>query len=573
MEKEQTLKSKKFETKFDHIDDINIYKFIFENSSEAFAVLANDRIVMHNRMFNNLFSYTENDSIEGKSIFDFIKNTNHDNVKKIFTAPTNYNTVNEFNNIKGIRKNGSEFELKLNFTTNKINNHIYTIIAFHDVTEKKKIQEQVNKLSRIVNQSSSIIIITDLEGKVEYTNPKFTEVTGYFFEDVHDKKVNSLLFGLMDEKEVEKLWKKLLSGKEWRGELRNKKKNGEYYWESTAISPIKNEEGTITHFLVIKEDISEKKEMEFELKRALDSSEEASRLKSTLLSNMSHELRTPLTGIIGFASLLRDELNNFEHIDIVDKILKSGKRLLITLNSIINLSEIESGTFPVSITEFSLPSYTKYFLTNYDKTAAEKSLTFNIEVEDENIYAIGDENLYKQILIHIVDNALKFTPEGGVKVVITSTLDSNNKLQAITKVIDTGIGIAKEDQSKIFREFRQLSEGIRRNFEGSGLGLAVAKKMAKLMNGDITVESELSKGSIFSIILPGIKNPSISSENEKINPLSEKVIKIETPQEKPVVLSIEDNLLNAELVSLFLRDICTVETAYNYSQANRKNSK
>lgn len=572
MEKEQTVKAQKYEIAFNPKLNFDFYKVAFENSTVAFAVLKDEQLIMYNNAFSSLFGYDYEDLANIKNIFHFISQTNHTNLRKLFLTSTNKDLIVE-NNLKGIKKDGSTFDLQINLKTEYIEKEKYTFLSLFNITEKKSIINQINKLSRIVDQSSSIIVITDLEGRIEYTNPKFTEVTGYFFEEVYGKKINFLKSGYTPDYEYKKLWNRILSGKEWRGEFKNKKKNGEYYWESATISPIKNEEGKITHFLAIKEDITEKKEMEFELKRALDSAEEASRLKSTLLSNMSHELRTPLTGIIGFASLLRDELTNAEHIDIVDKILKSGKRLLITLNSILNLSEIESGTFPININEFNLASYTKYFLTNYDKTAAEKSLSFNVEILDSEICAVGDENLYKQILLHLVDNAIKFTPRGSVKVIVTSSVDSSNNYSAIVKVVDTGIGIAKEDQLKIFKEFRQLSEGIRRNFEGSGLGLAVAKKMAKLMNGDITVESELGIGSTFTIILPGTKNKQddISTEPQKEVPKqNEKKQELSKKDYTPEILSVEDNLLNSELVTLFLRDICRVDCAYNYSQAIEK---
>lgn len=575
MRKDQVIAMPKYNEAVNSVNITEMLRLSFEYSSEAIAVLKDNFILMCNPAFCHLFGYKEFDATEHKSIFNFISLSHHNSFRQKLISLNHSLPSIEGYQIKGIRKDGTEFDIEMNINFQSINNENFIIISARDITEKKKILNQINKLSRIVDQSSSIIIITDLEGKIEYTNPKFTEVTGYFFEEVYGKKINFLKSGYTPDQEYKELWERILSGKEWRGEFKNKKKNGEYYWESATISPIKNENGEITHFLAIKEDITEKKEMEFELKRALDSSEEASRLKSTLLSNMSHELRTPLTGIIGFASLLRDELNNAEHVDIVDKILKSGKRLLVTLNSILNLSEIESGTFPININEFNLGSYTKYFLTNYDKTAAEKSLSFNIEVLDEEICAVGDENLFKQILMHLVDNALKFTQKGGVKIQISSSQDTSNNTLAIVKVIDTGIGIAKEDQTKIFREFRQLSEGIRRNFEGSGLGLAVARKMAKLMNGDITVESELGKGSTFSIILPGIRiNPNDNSykiKNEKLfKPVSEKKNTQVELKSMPSILSIEDNLLNAELVSLFLRDICIVDSAYNYSQAVEK---
>jgi CheY-like chemotaxis protein len=294
---------------------------------------------------------------------------------------------------------------------------------------------------------------------------------------------------------------------------------------------------------------------------------------------MSHELRTPLTGIIGFSSLLRDELEDGEHVEITDKILKSSKRLLVTLNSVLNLAEIESGNYPISLSEFNLSSYTRYFLTNYDKSASEKNLSFSFETLDEEINAVGDENLFKQILMHIVDNAIKFTNQGGVKIGINSREDEQGNPLAVVNVIDTGIGICTEDQSKIFREFRQLSEGIRRNFEGSGLGLSVAKKMIKLMKGDIIVESELNKGSVFSIVLPGTKKSNFNSDlTLTVKPDIETIKRTPSIRNNylnkvasmPFVLSIEDNLLNSELVNLFLKNIYNVDCANNYEQALEK---
>jgi len=542
----------------------------FDHSFDAIVILKDYSIIYHNKVFRHTFGYIDRDQLINRQFTEFLHEKSIKRFKdKVEECRTNSTELKNFH-LHGIKKDMTEFDIEINLKTITSDNEVYDLIFIRDITEKKKISEQINKLSRIVDQSSSIIIITDLEGKIEYTNPKFTEVTGYFFEEVYGKKTSILKSGYTADHIYKDLWENILSGKEWRGEFKNKKKNGELYWESVSISPIRNEDGEITNFLAIKEDITEKKEMEFELKRALDSSEEANRLKSTLLSNMSHELRTPLTGIIGFASLLRDDLKNTDQVEMVDKILKSGKRLLITLNSILNLSEIESGTIPINITEFNLGSYTKYFLTNYNKTAAEKSLSFDIKVLNNEINAVADENLFKQILMHIVDNAIKFTQKGGVTVDVDSKISKDNQTLAIIRVIDTGIGIAKRDQEKIFREFRQISEGIRRNFEGSGLGLAVAKKMANLMNGDINVESELGKGSIFTITLPGTFNNKDHAPTEKRSRQADKNKIISPEESKPKILSIEDNILNAELVSLYLKETCEVDTAFDYYEAIEK---
>ncbi|HOI28445.1 MAG TPA: ATP-binding protein [Melioribacteraceae bacterium] len=556
-----------------------LFHSAFNNISEAIAIIEGEQILLCNNAFKALFGFKLSEESASRSILELISiDYINDFNTKLKDLVQDKNSTSHFD-VKCLRCNSIEFDseviLKLEFVSGKP----VIFATFHDITEKKSLQDQINKLSYVLDKSSSVIIITNPSGIVEYTNPKFTDVTGFFFEEVFGKQVN--IFGDEDVTEVQanEVWYNIRNGHSWRGEVRNRRKNGEYYWESVFISPIMNENGDLNHILFMKDDLSFKKEMELELKRALDCAEEANKLKFNLLSNMSHELRTPLTGIIGFSSLLRDELSETDHVEITDKILKSSKRLLVTLNSVLNLAEIESGNYPISLTEFNLGTYTRYFLTNYDKTASEKNLSFEINIQDDEINAVGDENLFKQILMHIVDNAIKFTNTGGIRIEVTSGEDDQGSTSAIVKVIDTGIGINIEDQSKIFREFRQLSEGIRRNFEGSGLGLSVAKKMIKLMKGNILVESIVNNGSTFSIVLPGTKKSQFESDltiavkppkniEFRRTPVSPK---ISTPGKKlPYILSIEDNLLNSELVNLFLKNLFKVDSANSYAQALEK---
>lgn len=556
-----------------------LFHSAFNNISEAIAIIEGEQILLCNNAFKALFGFKLSEEPASRSILELISiDYINDFNTKLKDLVQDKNSTSHFD-VKCLRCNSIEFDseviLKLEFVSGKP----VIFATFHDITEKKSLQDQINKLSYVLDKSSSVIIITNPSGIVEYTNPKFTDVTGFFFEEVFGKQVN--IFGDEDVTEVQanEVWYNIRNGHSWRGEVRNRRKNGEYYWESVFISPIMNENGDLNHILFMKDDLSFKKEMELELKRALDCAEEANKLKFNLLSNMSHELRTPLTGIIGFSSLLRDELSETDHVEITDKILKSSKRLLVTLNSVLNLAEIESGNYPISLTEFNLGTYTRYFLTNYDKTASEKNLSFEINIQDDEINAVGDENLFKQILMHIVDNAIKFTNTGGIRIEVTSGEDDQGSTSAIVKVIDTGIGINIEDQSKIFREFRQLSEGIRRNFEGSGLGLSVAKKMIKLMKGNILVESIVNNGSTFSIVLPGTKKSQFESDltiavkppkniELRRTPVSPK---ISTPGKKlPYILSIEDNLLNSELVNLFLKNLFKVDSANSYAQALEK---
>lgn len=556
-----------------------LFHSAFNNISEATAIIEGEQILLCNNAFKALFGLKLSEDPVNRTILEFVStdyiNDFNTKLKDVIQDKT---STSHFD-VKCLRCSSIEFDseviLKLEFISGKP----IIFATFHDITEKKSLQEQINKLSCVLDKSTSVIILTNPSGIVEYTNPKFTDVTGFFFEEVFGKQIN--IFGDEDVSEVQtnEIWYNIRNGHSWRGEIRNRRKNGEYYWESVFISPIMNEDGDLSHILFMKDDLSFKKEMELELKRALDCAEEANKLKFNLLSNMSHELRTPLTGIIGFSSLLRDELSETDHVEITDKILKSSKRLLVTLNSVLNLAEIESGNYPISLTEFNLGTYTRYFLTNFDKTASEKNLSFEIAILDDEINAVGDENLFKQILMHIVDNAIKFTNVGGIRVEVTSGEDDQGSTSAIVKVIDTGIGINTDDQSKIFREFRQLSEGIRRNFEGSGLGLSVAKKMIRLMKGNIFVESVVNKGSTFSIVLPGTKKSQFESDltiavkppkNIEVRRTPVSSMASASCSRLPYILSIEDNLLNSELVNLFLKNLFKVDSANSYAQALEK---
>jgi PAS domain S-box-containing protein len=555
---------------------LRLFKMAFYSSPDASAIVDNSKILLCNPAFNILFGFKANENFNNRNISDFISPSHRKDFNRKLGNFLIENTTSHFFESKGLKHNSKEFDVQVVVHSEKIPGNTFTFLSFRDITDKKSLQQHIQKLSYVIENSTSMVILTNPDGLIEYTNTKFTEITGYYFEEVFGKKIELLDHEEVSDIQENEIWNLVKQGYNWRGEIRNKKKSGDEYWESVFISPIKDENGSISHFLILKDDLTFKKEIELELKRALDCAEEANKLKFNLLSNMSHELRTPLTGIIGFSSLLRDELIDTDHVQITDKILKSSKRLLVTLNSVLNLAEIESGNYPISLTEFNLSTYTKYFLTNYDKYATEKNLTFDIEVIDDEICAVGDENLFKQILMHITDNAIKFTNVGGVKIQVTSKEDDQGNPQAVVKVIDTGIGICDEDQTKIFREFRQLSEGIRRNFEGSGLGLSVAKKMIKLMRGDINVKSNLNQGSVFSIILPGLRKNMFNSdltitvkpgsEPKAIEPVIKKS-NVKKTEAIPSILSIEDNLLNSELVNLFLRNICTVESANNYDQA------
>jgi PAS domain S-box-containing protein len=281
----------------------------------------------------------------------------------------------------------------------------------------------------------------------------------------------------------------------------------------------------------------EKEKRAAELFVAKEKAEEMSRLKSNFLANMSHELRTPLIGINGFSDVLRQDIENPELKEMAEIIFNSGSRLSETLNLILDLSKFESGNMGFTYQQIDLVSETEITISSFKETARKKGLYLKSSFNQPSIFINTDERAFRSILNNLINNAIKYTNEGGIAVDI-----SIKDIFVEIKVIDSGIGIAKEYHDIIFDEFRQVSEGYSRNFEGTGLGLNITKKLVAKFGGKISVESEPGKGSTFIVKLP------VTSAGEKIKeePVIGKVpLKVLTEQKsvKPLALLVDDDPL------------------------------
>ncbi len=368
-----------------------------------------------------------------------------------------------------------------------------------DISQRKQDEDQIRKLSTAVEQNPSSIMITDLEGKIEYVNPKFTELTGYNLSEVVGIKPSILSSGATPLSEYKQLWDLILSGKEWRGEFLNKKKNGELYWESALISPIKDSSGNTTHFLALKEDITAQKTMRLELLAAKEKAEESDRLKTEFLAQMSHEIRTPLNIILSYSSLLKEEtkeLTGDKFDSIFSSIDSAGKRLLRTINSILNMSALQSGNLKINYSSVDVALLIKNLLVEFSNAADQKGIKLFYNTIPENTTIVTDEFIVTEILQNLIDNAIKYTEKGEVEIVIC--YDDLQRLNI--DVSDTGIGISQIYLSKLFHPFTQEEGGYSRRYEGNGLGLALVKSYADLLGAEIGVHSQKGVGSTFSII-------------------------------------------------------------------------
>lgn len=369
-----------------------------------------------------------------------------------------------------------------------------------DVTERRIVEEKAFTLSSIIEQSPSIILLTDTEGKIDYVNPKFTEITGYTREEVIGKNPSILKSGEMSPDEYKALWETVKAGNEWRGEFHNKKKNGEFFWEYASISPLRNSKGEITHYLAIKEDITERKKMEAELQRAREIAESAAQVKSQFLANMSHELRTPMNSILGISGILAKK--NSENL--TDKQLKglnminqSGQRLLDLIDDILDLARLEAKKAETTMEEFVLKDLLSE-VDGFSRGILKENISFSIKKKEAlPVTLLSDRKKIIQILTNLISNAIKFTHEGKIELEIYKEAENIN-----FSVKDTGIGISAEHMDLIFQRFKQVDGSHSRNYKGTGLGLSISRELAQLLKGKIFVESEPGVGSTFTLSIP-----------------------------------------------------------------------
>jgi signal transduction histidine kinase len=293
------------------------------------------------------------------------------------------------------------------------------------------------------------------------------------------------------------------------------------------MRPVTGEEGEVVSIFVTARDITERKRKARRLKQAKEQAElskleaeEASRMKSAMLANMSHEIRTPLTGIIGFAEAIGDEIDGDGGVaHFADLIEDSGRRLLDTLDAVLNLSKLEAGQMTLASRPIDLADQARQVAREFAAEADESGLA--LEVEAEEAGARADEGGLQIVLQNLLSNAIKYTEEGTVQV---RTYREDG--EAVLQIEDTGIGMDPAVAESLFEPFRQGSEGLSREYEGTGIGLAVTKKATEQMGGSIDVETEKGQGSTFTARLPAADRKakrSATDPNEKKTGRSDRV--------------------------------------------------
>ena len=379
--------------------------------------------------------------------------------------------------------------------------HTAIEIALYKHNMEKKLRDSERRLSITLKSIGDGVVATNHEGIINYLNPAAESLTGYGSAEAIGKGIMDILH-FKDEGNI-KIAHKAINELLIRGLTKSFPvsavmicMNGEEIVIETDAAAIKDNKEKINGIVLSFRDITERKKMEGELKIALDKA-----LESNALSNMSHELRTPLVGILGFAQILKDELSDKHSGEMLEMMMDAGSRLLSTLDSILEYSNFESKKSSVTLKEISVADLENNLRHQFEISTKQKGLKLNIDLRKSNIKVSADEKLLGRALHNIVDNAIKFTHNGNI-IIEADENRKNGKAWGIIRIADTGIGISPEKIDIIFDEFRQVSEGGARNYEGSGLGLTISKKIIELMGGHIKVESQIGIGSRFNIYLP-----------------------------------------------------------------------
>ncbi len=460
------------------------------------------------------------------------------------------------NEVKFANNEGEQFELEIYKTPvfDQNNNIIGTTGYATDILEKKKSEFELKTekiyFENLFNNSPEAIVIADINSNVLRINKQFTKMFQFTEEEIIGRNIDEII---SEETEIEfahSITQQIQFGKNSSFETVRLRKDRTKIDVVILGVPITLSDGTVVIYGIY-QDISKQKAEQHELLIAKEKAIESDILKTNFLATMSHELRTPLNGILGFSELLLTEDLNDEIMEMAQSIHQSGNRLLETINSILDISIIESNKLNIEIKKENIIDIILGKIKKFSPKALEKNIQINFDFKGV-AFLHTDEKIFENIINNLLDNAVKYTKNGSIEIKLSNE-NINNQLYLNICISDTGIGIDKNNYEKIFQYFSQVSEGYTRTYEGSGLGLSITKHYVEILNGIICLESTINIGSSFTVKLPIKENDVVYLEKDLYN----------LSQIKPLILLVEDEKTNAEYVILSIRKFYDVELAIN----------
>ncbi len=508
------------------LDSETTARAIIDAASDIILLLDSDSTIIDcNESLLKSFKLTK-EQVIGKTIFNFfppeVSKVREDAFKKVIAT-------GEKEIIRDIGNDGF-YETTISPFFDQNNKVTKIVIIARNISERFKAQQELLESERkyrlLAENSEDVIWTYEIKTrKFSYISPSITKLRGYTVEEAMAGLPENALISPYNDNLHERIEQRIKAFENGDQSLLVHTYQVEQPCKDGSIKPVEivskfitDENGKVIEILGISRDISQRREIECQLKKALELAEESDRLKSAFLANMSHEIRTPMNGIIGFADLLNNpNLEPAKLARYAEIININGKHLLSIINDIIDISKIEAGQISINETEVDINGLIEDIVSFFSTVKFRNPnviIKFNskLQVNDSLVYT--DEVKLRQILTNLISNALKFTEEGSVDLSYR-IVQQEGKQYILLVVKDTGIGISKANQSVIFERFRQVDFTTGRKYGGTGLGLPISKAYVELMGGKIWVDSDIGKGSRFYFTIPFKRLKNIS-DNEQL---------------------------------------------------------
>jgi two-component system sensor histidine kinase/response regulator len=485
--------------------------------------------------------------------------------------------------ITGVGNKNQEYDDLDVETVQLISNSIWRIV------QRQRTSVELRKLAQAVEQSPQSIVITNLDLEIEYINQAFLKQTGYSAKELIGNNHEIMRSRNTPEKTFRSMERALSQGQRWQGEFHNRRKNGSEFIESVLITPLRQTDGTITHYIGIKSDITEQKRIAVELEdhrnhleklvekrtgelvEAQLRAETASKAKSEFLANMSHEIRTPMNAIIGLTHLLQNTDTSPEQAESLSKINRSAGHLLSIINDILDISKIEAGKMFLENAAFSTNSLFEYVHSFLRDKFQAKGLGLEINSGDVPAWLNGDLTRLRQALLNYASNAVKFSEQGSITLRSEILEGEGDRILVRFEVQDTGIGIEADKLGSLFQSFEQADASTTRKYGGTGLGLIITRRLAELMGGEAGAESEPGVGSTFWFTAWLGRDVAVEEEQQPERSTIDAQDYLRSHHQGARILLVEDNLINSEVaMALLTRVGLVVDTAENGLEAIEK---
>lgn len=416
--------------------------------------------------------------------------------------------------------------------------------VFKDLTEERRAvataidQERLYRL--LADNASDVIAVYNDEGVFTYLSPSIRELLGYAPEELIGRSSYDLMFAEDRQRVAAKFAVAGRSSEPVAVEYRALTKDGQTRWLEARPRFRRDEAGRLTEIHDAVRDVTERREREAALVEAQIAAESAALAKSEFLANMSHEIRTPLSGVLGFADALADTVLDTDQTRYLDRIRTAGRGLSSLIDDILDVSKIDAGKMTVDESAFDLRSLTNE-VVDLTRSAVRGRLAFEVVFADDVApWIVGDAQRTRQVMLNLLGNAAKFTEQGSVAVRVSRTSDIIQ-----LRIVDTGVGVAPEALEQLFDGFTQADSSIGRRFGGTGLGLTISRSLARLMGGDIQLESELGVGTSAIFTLPHIPAQAAGD-------LPAPIAAPSPPGRRLRVLAVDDVEANLELLEILL---------------------